>query len=114
MVAPLKARYEELIAALSPPPADESEVAALYDQLLELRSFTDAIRELRTADDPTGLLVPAYDEHGQAIPGAFEHRVGRWVGYWLVDDQARVCTGVLVRHDLDPATDTLRRVLDDP
>lgn len=112
MVVPLKVRFDTILKALDPPASDEKRLAALHDQLRDLRSFTDAIRELSTADDPTALLAPAYDENGQGIPNYFEHRIGGWVGYWYVDHRERICTGVHVRHDLDSEIETLRSVLE--
>jgi hypothetical protein len=98
---PLEKRISDTLEALRKPPSGEKALEALVGQWAELRNFSDEIARIKDSADPVSRLVAACEAGGDLIPEFYALRVERWVAYYRVDQDARLCSGILISHDDD-------------
>jgi hypothetical protein len=96
---PLEQRISDTLELLRKPPSQEKALEALLGQWTELRKFSDEIARIKDSADPVSRLVAACETGGDLIPEFYALRVERWVAYYRVDQDARLCSGILISHD---------------
>ena len=109
---PLEKYSSDTLTALREPPALDA-VEALTDRWDALKTFTRKILEIKEAPDPVSLLVAACEPNGEVIPEIYVLRIEQWVAYYRIDQDARLCTGILIHHDDDSIIDGLGSTLSD-
>jgi hypothetical protein len=92
----LEKHVSDTLAALNEPPAEEEAVKALVDRWAALKTFSAGILAIKQAADPVALLVAACKPDGEVIPEMYVLRVERWLAYYRIDHDARLCTGILI------------------
>jgi hypothetical protein len=98
---PLEKYRSDTLAALKKPPAQVDAIEAVVDRWNSFKAFCAKILEISQAVDPVSRLVAACELDGAVIPEIYVLRVERWVAYYRVDHEARLCTGILIQNEDD-------------
>jgi hypothetical protein len=109
-MAPLEKHRSDILAALGEPPAQDPAVKALVDTWNSFKAFCAKILEISQAADPVSGLVAACELDGAVIPEIYVLRVERWVAYYRVDHEARLCTGILINNEDDELGSALQDI----
>lgn len=108
---PLTAHQLRCREELAAKTAREVELEQVLKRFNDVKAFIAAAACIKTARLPPQHLKAAQDDHGVLIPNYYCARVGSWTGYYLIDHEAKLCTGVLTRVDTDPPEASIATVL---